>query len=472
MNPFRPMQWLAIAFGAILLLYLLYTHQGYLTDATVLGGVVGLEVVIAALWKYDERFFPILVITFVWAGMHVPMESVGTLGRWVLLAAGAGVGFIEWQRAPRAPFRPMHLIALFCICTAFVSATVSPFMQAATLKAASLLLLFLYCSSGLRLAVIGREERFFHVLIFGCELLVYGTAICYFGAGAEVWGNPNSLGAAMSVGAFPILLWGWYAGEGRGLRFRRLVSLLLCAFLVKFSLARAGMAAIILVAIMFFVGLRQYKLLLKGVALVAVVVAVGGVFAPATLSTQIDDLEDAVLYKGHKESGILGSRKEPWDKSIASIKEHPWFGTGYGTSESGNDSDAGTESLRSTAQTEREHGSSYITIVEWEGLFGMWPFAAILALVVANVWRVFLRLRRTGDSRNYSLPIAMVVVAGLVHGSFEDSIFAVGSYLCLYFWIFAFMLADYVPGAVLYPVNSFAQPLAPPGRLGAIAPTR
>jgi O-antigen ligase len=227
-----------------------------------------------------------------------------------------------------------------------------------------------------------------------------------------------------------------------------------------------------LVAIMFFVVLRQYKRLLKGAAVVALVVAVGGVFAPAGLSNQIDDLEDAILYKGHKESGVLGSRKEPWDKSIASIKEHPWFGTGYGTSESGDESEAGGENLHSTGQIEREHGSSYITIVEWEGLFGVWPFVAILALSMANVWKVFAQMRRTGDPRHYSIPMAMVVVAGMVHGSFEDSIFAVGSYLCLYFWIFVFILADYVPGAVPFPVASVARSVPPVGGMGTVLPTR
>src|ERR1700722_13675742 len=472
MNSLRPTQRAGIALGAILVLYYLYTHWWYLTDTTMLAGLVGLEVLIAALWKYDERFFAILLITFLWAGMHVPLESIGTVGRWALLAAGAAVGFIEWQRAPRAPFRAIHLIAFFCVCAAFTSATVSAFKLMAGLKAPSLFLLFLYCASGLRLAVIGREGRFFRGLILGCEVAVYGSAICYFGAGAQVWGNPNSLGASMSVGAFPILLWSWYTSEGRALRLRRLVTLILCAYLVKFSLARAGMAAIMLVAIIFFVVLRQYKRLLKGAAVVALVVAVGGVFAPAGLTNQIDDLEDAILYKGHKESGLLGSRKEPWDKSIASIKEHPWFGTGYGTSENGDESEAGGENLHSTGQIEREHGSSYITIVEWQGLFGVWPFLAILALSVGNAWKVFAQMRRTGDPRHYSVPMAMVVVAGMVHGSFEDSIFAMGSYLCLYFWIFAFMLADYVPGVDPFPVASVARPVPPVGAMETILPTR
>jgi hypothetical protein len=86
----------------------------------------------------------------------------------------------------------------------------------ASLKALSLFLLFTYCASGARLAVLGREDRFFRGLLWGCELVVYITAICYFGLGDSIWGNPNSLGAAMSIGVFPVLLWGWFTDDRPG----------------------------------------------------------------------------------------------------------------------------------------------------------------------------------------------------------------------------------------------------------------
>ncbi len=94
------------------------------------------------------------------------------------------------------------------------------------------------------MAVLGREDRFFHGLLWGSEIAVYVTAICYFGLGESIWGNPNSLGAAMSVGVFPILLWGWLTSDVPGVKFRRLAALLLCAYLVSFSMARAGMASV------------------------------------------------------------------------------------------------------------------------------------------------------------------------------------------------------------------------------------
>src|SRR5208337_3259245 len=129
------------------------------------------------------------------------------------------VGFIVWTKTPRAPFRSLHLIAFFCVCAALVSATVSPLARTASLKALSLLLLFLYCASGGRLAVLGREERFFRGLLLGCEITTYFTVFCYFGLGAAIWGNPNSLGVAMSVGVFPILFWGWLISDAPLLKF-------------------------------------------------------------------------------------------------------------------------------------------------------------------------------------------------------------------------------------------------------------
>ena len=460
MNSLRPWQWAAMALGSALVLHFFYTHSWYLTDVSFLGEIIGLEVLVVLLWKFEQRFFGALIIVFLWAGMRLPLSGVGKSGRWVLLFAGASIGFFVWQRAPRAPFRAIHLVALFCICAAFASATISPFAQVAALKSLSLLLLFLYCATGARLAIIGREANFFRGLILGCEITVYAAAICLFILGANVWGNPNALGAAMSVGVFPVLLWAWSTSDSRKLKLRRLLAVLLCAYLVRVSMTRAGMASAVVVTVMFFVVLRQYRLMMKAVALVLFVVAIGGVLAPVSLSNQFEDLKDEILYKGHKDEGLLGSRKEPWDQSIASIKEHPLFGTGYGTSATGEDAATGFGTVISTVGS-REHGSSYITIVEWQGLLGVWPFAALLAMILFNVWKVCVWMRRTSDPRDYSVPLAMVVVSGLVLGIFEDSLFAVGSYICLYFWIFVFLLADYVPRSMQLPVASVAHTRSP-----------
>jgi O-antigen ligase len=474
MNSVKPLQWAGIALGSCLALYFVYSHLQYFGNISLLAGILLLEIIVASLWKYDQRFFVLLIFTFAWAGMNVPLQGAWTGGRWAVLSAGVVVGSIVWLKAPRGPFGSMHLIAFFCICAAFVSATVSLYMQMASLKALSLLLLFTYCVSGARLALLGREDRFFRGLLWGSELAVYITAICYFGLGQSIWGNPNSLGAAMSIGMFPVLLWGWLTSDGPAVRFRRLIALLLCTYLVLFSMARAGIASVVVVTLIFCVGLHQYKLLVKVLALILVLIAVTGMLAPGILSKSLGDLKDAVLYKGHKEEGIMGSRRGPWERSMATIKEHPLFGTGYGTSPTGEDPGLAFGRFASSAETAQEHGSSYVTILVWVGLLGVLPFLALLAVTVSNVWKVCAWMSRTAEPRHYSIPLAMVVLSGLVHASFEDWLFAVGSYLCLFFWVFAFLLADLVPGAVAVPANGVvsraSRPL--PAGFGAVAPHR
>jgi O-antigen ligase len=473
MNAVKPLQWAGIVLSLSLVLYLTYSHLQYFRDVSLLGGILLLEIIIVSLWNYGQRFFVLLMITFVWAGMHVPLQSSWTGGRWVVLSAGAVVGFIIWMKNPRRPSGSLQLIAFSCVCTAFVSATVSPFIQMASFKALSLFLLFLYCAAGARLAVLGREDRFFRGLLWGSEIAVYATAICYFGMGQSIWGNPNSLGAAMSIGVFPVLLWGWLASDGPAVRLRRLAALLLCTYLVQFSMARAAMVSIMVVTFVFCVGLHQYRLLVKVAALVLFVVAVTGMFDPGVLNKSLGDLKDAVLYKGHKQEGVMGSRRTPWEKSIASIKEHPLFGTGYGTSPTGESPGLSFGRFASSAETEREHGSSYMTIAEWVGLLGVVPFVALLAVTVANIWRVCAWMRRTSDPHHYSIPLAMVVLAGLVHGLFEDSLFAVGSYVSVYFWVFAFLLADLIPVAVVVPVAVVSRaPRPSPASFGAVVPNR
>jgi O-antigen ligase len=474
MKSAKMLQWVGVALGSCLALYLIYSHLQYFGNVSFLGAILMLEIIIACLWKYDERFLVLLMIMFVWAGLGVPLRSAAIVGRWIVLGTGAAVGFIIWTKTPRRPFRSIHLIAFFCISAAFVSATVSPFIQMASLKALSLSLLFLYCVSGARLSLLEREPNFFRGVVLATEIAVFVTAICYLGLGNNIWGNPNSLGAAMSIGVFPILLWAWLISDGLVVRLRRLVALLLSGYLVHFSMARAGIIAVGLVTVFFCVGLRQYRLLVKVVALVLVVVALSGMFAPEALTQQLGEFEDALLYKGHKEEGLLGSRRTPWDQSISSIKQHPLFGTGYGTSPTGEDPGMEFGKFYSTAETEREHGSSYMTIAEWVGLLGVLPFVALLALTISSVWKVGAWMRRTADPTHYSIPIAMVVLAGLIHASFEDWLFAVGSYLCLFFWVFAFLLADLVPDAVTVPVTGVLPRVSHPmpADYGAVVSTR
>ena len=129
------------------------------------------------------------------------------------------------------------------------------------------------------------------------------------------------------------------------------------------------------------------------------------------------------------------------------IQQHPWFGSGFGTSPSG------TENMKiqitsSTTETAREHGSSYLAILEWVGLIGVAPFYALFLFLLITVVRVFAWMRRTADPFHPAVPLAALVLAGLVHAVFEDWLLAVGYYLCVYYWSLAFALIDFAPARV------------------------
>ena len=465
MSVLKPWQWVAIGLGLSLGLYFVYFHLQSFGDMSFLSAIVGLEIIVTCLWSYNQRVFALILITFIWAGVALPFQNAALLGRWVVLAAGAGAGIVVWVSLPHRRFKTVHLVAAGCILTAAVSASVSQYVQMAGLKALSLALLLVYCATGARLAALGREERFFSALVLGAELVTYFSAISYLAFGNPFWGNPNSLGAAMSIGAFPLLLWGWISSDGDVTKLRRLAALLVCTYLVRFSLSRAGMITVSVVTVTFCLCLHRYKLLVKIVAAVLFVIAVGGVMAPEKLDQQLEDFKDAFLYKGHKQQGMLGSRMGPWQESINSIKEHPWFGTGYGTSPTGVDPGLYFGRFNSSAETSREHGSSYITIAEWVGLVGVSPFIALMGLTLLNVWRVCRLMRWTSEVRYYSIPLGMVVLAGFVHASFEDWMFAVGSYLSFFFWACAFILVDLVPDVDAFPKQRAAP--AVPRRLPA-----
>jgi hypothetical protein len=437
----------AIMTGGTLALYVAFFRPGYFSDPRFLGGLVFLQLLAAILVKYRTMFFPVLMVVFLLAGTGMPAHDLWTSIRWFLLGAGALAGFVLWHRNPHRPIGIFHVVAFGCVLTALVSALVSAHPEVALLKGASLFLLFLYGASGARLASMGSEETIFPGLLLGCEILVYACALVYFVLHVEVFGNRNSLGVVMGVIALPFLLWGLLISENRSLRLRRFASLLLCLVLLLCSYERAGFVAALVSSTMLCVGLKRYRLFLAGLALVLLAALIVVAFVPSPAINQSDDnsLTTRFVYKGKREAGVLASRKTVWEKTLSSLREHPWFGTGFGTSATAYDNTQTGKNFSSSGQLMREHGNSYLEILEWVGWFGVAPFATLLLLVAMNIARVFASMRRTGTLSSPAVPLAAFLVGGLVHAGFEDWLFAVGYHTCVLFWIFAFLLPDFVP---------------------------
>jgi O-antigen ligase len=435
-----------VAFG--LLLAFVQRVPGLFANTTVLGGILALEIVLVGFSHFGSVFFPLLMGSFLWAGTALPFSTTANSLRWLFLAVGAFGGLVIWIKNSRSHrFAAFHLVALFCVASALVSAAVSELPTTALLKAASLFLLFLYASAGARLAIVGKEKQFIAGLVATCEWLVYFSAICYFVLDFRVFGNPNALGAIIGVVAVPILLWATSTAKTRFLRRRRFLELVLCATLLYLSDSRASILAATVAVLVFTVAARHQRFLFQCGFVFLFFLTFIAVVNPSHMDDLVSSFTGRMLYKDPTAAHeILESRLSPWGETLSVVRRHPWFGSGFGTSELGNDR---PNSLPSAVHTDpgwnREHGSSYLALAEYLGLLGSVPFVLLLLMLLQRSIRVFRLVRATADSNHACFPFALVVIAGLVHAGFEDWLFAVGSYLCVFFWVCSFLLTDLIP---------------------------
>lgn len=438
--------------GAILCLpiiaYFAYARPGYFTDPTLLGGLVLCEVVAASLWFYRQVFFPLVILAFLLAGMALPLAGMWMAGRWFFLATGAVVGCFIMLKEWRYHFGVFHILAAFAVLAALVSAVVSRYPEFSFLKAVSLLLLFLYAATGARLAVTGRENRFFTGLLAGCELFVVAIAGFHL-LGLEAMGNPNSLGAVMGVVVTPILLWGTLLEESVLVHQRRQVLFVLAMYLTFHSHSRSGLAATLGACGVLCLALRRYKLLGQGIVILLIIITSSAIFDAEGFSRTIAAVNDTVVYKGKDPSlGVFASRESPWQAALDSIQKHFWLGSGFGTTDNGQDASQYLDQYGHFATSEKvtsENGSSYLAIVTWVGLAGVVPFLFLLLVLGRNIARTVMWMWKTGNPSHPAVPLAMVMIAGLINAGLEDWLFAVGYYLCVFFWSLAFILADFAP---------------------------
>ncbi len=442
------------------LLRIAIINPGRFSDFRTLGGLLLIQLILLAAWKYEQRYFPLLILVFLSAGIDVPFSAGLGSARWLVLGAGAIAGLALYLQKPNHNFGAFHVVAFACVVSAFVSAVVSDHPHTALLKAVSLLLLFVYGSTGARLAIVDHEGRFLSRFLISMEVMAYITAFCYFVLHYHFWGNPNSLGVAMGVVAFPMLLWGVLVSDQRRLYRRRLLALTVCVVLLLSSYSRAAMAAAVVTSILLCIGLRKYRFLMGGAAAALLAAAFVAAFVPALQVADVKDasLSDRFLYKGKPQAGVLASRTPVWDRTIQSLRMHPWFGTGFGTSDAEPDRVQRRVAFGMVEDVFREHGSSYLAIMEWAGLLGVTPFLGILIFTAINIGRVFEWMRSTGSPLSSAVPIACIAAGALVDAGFEDWLFAVGYHASVLFWFCAFVLPELIPARIAiarYPVVEF-----------------
>jgi O-antigen ligase len=440
---------LALGLAGLAILFIAVTRMpGLFTNVNVLGGLIALQIACFGLWHFESIFFPLLMGTFLLAGLFLPFSGAATSMRWLFLAVGAFGGLVIWIRDPRIRrLGAFHLIAAFCVASALLSAAVSEVPETALLKVASLFLLFLYAATGARLAIVDKSRQFAEGLILACELLVYFAAICYFILRVGVFGNPNGLGSIIGTIVTPVMLWAAEISATRGLRQRRLFALALCAALLYLSDSRASILGATVAVLVFTIVLRHQRMMLQCLFVLFLFLTAMATVNPSRVEDRMASVTERILYKDHgATAGVFGSRFSPWEETLRGMKRHPWFGSGFGTSELGDSRpDGAPSSVYTTEGTNREHGNSYLALAEYLGILGAIPFAALLLFLIAVVVRVLRRVRNTANFYQLCTPLALVLTAGLVHAFFEDWLFAVGSYLCVFFWVAAFLLMDLVP---------------------------
>jgi O-antigen ligase len=473
-NPAKAL--LILSAAALFVAGMLFLRPDYLASTSGLSVLIGAEILLAAIANYRKTFFPVILVCFLVAGADLPFRFAFLQGRWVVLAVGAVVGLAIYIKAETHTFGIFHLVAFFCVLSAFVSALVSAFPEESLLKALSLFLLFLYGAGGARSAVLLRPERFFAALVSGIEVLLWASVVFYLFLRVEIFGNPNSLGAIMGVAIVPVLLWGFLTAQSRGRKLRLQVELVLAMLLLLSSFARAAIGAAAISCLLICFSARQYRLLLKGVALTCLLAVCVILFVPQHTDGPSWDgsssMSSVFLYKGKRERGFFGSRKGVWQQTWDAIRDKPWFGSGFGTS-------AITQDMTKLEYAEhhidtwvaREHGNSYLAIAEWTGLLGVLPFYALVLLACRNLRSVFAWVRRTQDIFSPALPAAAIVSAGLFDAMFEDWLFAVGYYLCVFFWAMAFILVDVRPRAAVVYSPELVMPL-PDQSYASVMPTR
>jgi len=455
----------------LLLLYVAFSRPGYFSSPNLLAQLIGLELLLAALWMYRRVFLALVILAFLFAGTDVPFGGMWTSARWSFLLAGAAVGCFIMLKERGSHFGLFHALSILAILSALVSAAVSRYPGFAFLKAVSLMLLFVYAGTGARLAAAGRENRFLNGLLGGAEIFVGAVAAFYF-LGTEVMGNPNSLGAVMAIIA-PILLWGMLIDPAPMVYYRRVMFFAVCMYLLFQSHSRSALAAAFVSCCLLCLALRRYKLFGQGMLILVVIVTSTAVFDPVAFSARVTSLTNSVVYKDKDPSqGVFASRQSPWQAATDSIRKHLWFGSGFGTTDTGQDASAHLSKFTSNSEATTENGSSYLTIASWVGIVGVAPFLFVLFALAGKILRTVLWMLNTGSPFHPSVPVAMVVVAGLLHAAFEDWMFAPGYYLCVFFWSLAFILVDVAPWAPLPSFNISWRPWLMRQGMGGVAPSR
>jgi O-antigen ligase len=426
----------------LLAMFLAVRHPALIANSKYISSVILAELVVFCLWRFEDRFFPLLILAFLWAGGLLPLKDAASTVRWVVLAAAAGGGFVVWLGDKRHSFGIFHFVAAAGVLAALASCVVSINRHVALLKLLSVAMLFLFAATGGRAIFWHDPAQFIRRLTRGAEAMVFISAICYFIAQFPLFGNPNSLGAVMAF-IEPLLFWQVLIKTDPGRRQIQITALILSGMLLYTSAARAAIVSAGITTLLLCLALRRFRILPKVALTAALVVSLGGVLQPSSFPEFLRSVTGDLIYKKSGEAGIFASRLNPWNEALRSFKAHPWIGSGFGIRGQATLGDTGALQTRSHATF--EYGNSYLAILDYTGLVGITFFGGMIVLLLVRVAGVSFAIRKNPQLVSFAIPLMLVVVVGLLHAAFEDWLFAPGSYICIFFWCCAFPFMDFKP---------------------------
>src|SRR3954470_23805749 len=132
---------LVLGAGSLIVFLLIVEWPQYLSNSSSLALVIAAQLMLVVIAKYRSAFFSVLIIVFLLAGTDLPLHGPFLQARWAVLAVAAVVGVAIYLKDATHHFKVFHLVALFCMLSAVVSAFVSQYPAESRLKAASLSLL-------------------------------------------------------------------------------------------------------------------------------------------------------------------------------------------------------------------------------------------------------------------------------------------------------------------------------------------
>src|SRR5260370_21193343 len=93
----------------------------------------------------------------------------------------------------------------------------------------------------------------------------------------------------------------------------------------------------------------------------------------------------------------MDSRQKPWERSLATFREHPWLGLGFGVADNSTDQNF---TYVTRGHLTRELGSSYLTMLDTTGLIGTFFVALLLLVLLQQGCRGLAWLRSTRKVHN------------------------------------------------------------------------